>query len=189
MTTFSYLMVLVSVVVGLGLAHILEGIARLVSQPETHRFYWIHGVWTVFVFQYLILFWWFEFQLAGVETWQFEHFTLIILYSVMLYGLVVLLYPRTADFDGDYRSFYYQRCAWFMGALVVTNVIDVFDTLAKGQGHFEELGWNYLINSIVVTALALACMRWKAPWLHGATAVIALGWQIQITLSYYGTIS
>jgi hypothetical protein len=32
-------------------------------------------------------------------------------------------------------------------------------------------------------------MRWKAPWLHGATAVIALGWQVQITLTFYGTIS
>ncbi len=49
-------------------------------------------------------------------------------------------------------------------------------------------GWNYLANTTEITGLALARMRWSAPWLHGATASLALAWQSQITWSCYGTL-
>jgi hypothetical protein len=188
MQTFDYLSVLLSVVVGLGMTNLLEGIGRLISQPERYRFYWVHGVWGLFVFQYLILFWWFQYNLSKIVVWRFDHFSLVICYAAVLYGLTVLLFPRSEAFDGDYRRYYYERRAWFMGLLVLVNVIDVLDTLAKGVEHFSDLGPNYVANTVSVTVLALLCARSARVWLHGCTAVLALAWQTQIIFVFYGTL-
>lgn len=42
---FNYVMVLASVIVGLGVTHLLQGIVSIVQHPGRERVYWIHLTW------------------------------------------------------------------------------------------------------------------------------------------------
>ena len=57
MTTFEYIAVLLSVIVGLGLTHLLGAVARLIHHPGRYKLYWIHLFWAWYVFVYLLYFW------------------------------------------------------------------------------------------------------------------------------------
>ncbi len=51
MSTFEYLAVLFSVVVGLAVAHTLEGLLRVVRNWRTTRIYWPALIWTAAIMQ------------------------------------------------------------------------------------------------------------------------------------------
>ena len=64
MDLYSHIKVLFSILLGLGVSHILRGLARIVQHPKQYRVYWVHLVWSLFLFLYLIHFWWWSFAFA-----------------------------------------------------------------------------------------------------------------------------
>jgi len=66
MDLYSHVRVLFSIVLGLGVAQLLGGVARIVQHPKHYRIYWVHFIWFVFLFLYLVHFWWWEFRLSRV---------------------------------------------------------------------------------------------------------------------------
>ena len=49
MSIFEYIMVLVSIIIGLGITHILKNIALLIQLKDI-KFYWIHTIWCINIF-------------------------------------------------------------------------------------------------------------------------------------------
>ena len=66
MEFFNYVMVLASVIIGLAVTHLLQGVARLIQHPERQKLYWVHLMWVALMFLNALFLWWWEFQLASV---------------------------------------------------------------------------------------------------------------------------
>ena len=45
MDIFEYVAVLTSIIIGLGITHLLRGVAGLIQHPDQHRIYWVHLIW------------------------------------------------------------------------------------------------------------------------------------------------
>ena len=60
MDIFEYVAVLTSIIIGLGITHLLRGVAGLIQHPDQHRIYWVHLVWVGYLFFTLIFWWWWE---------------------------------------------------------------------------------------------------------------------------------
>lgn len=189
MEAFEYLAALMAVIVGLTIVHTLEGIGRIISDPGRYRVYWIHLLWAIWLLFYCAFFWWFEFALSEVEVWTFGHFTLVLLYAATLYYIAVVLFPRSGHFDGDFRTYYYNRRGWLMAGFIAANLIDIFDTLAKGHSHFSQLGLEYQLNVSTSVLIALAAWRFRKVWLHAVVILITLGWQVRLTWNLFGTLA
>lgn len=187
MTTFEYIAVLISIIVGLGIAHLLSGIGRLIDDARDTDPYWIHLVWTAYMFFTLVFFWWWEFQFNTLETWTFELYLFIIVYAVALYLTVVVLNPKDLPEGGDFKRYYYDRRAWFFGLLVVLGVLDLIDTAAKGTDHLMTLGPEYWSYLVITTLLYLAAMRSTNERFHGFLAVGSLMYMLSWALRMYGT--
>ena len=41
-------------VIGLAVAHLLRGLALIVQHPQRYRMYWVHLLWVLFLFLYVI---------------------------------------------------------------------------------------------------------------------------------------
>lgn len=188
MTTFEYIAVLVSIIVGLGIAQLLAGVGRLISDARDTKPYWIHLVWTAYAFLYLVFFWWWEFKLAAIETWTFELYLFVIMYAVFLYLLVVVLYPEDLPEEGDFKRYYYDRRGWFFGLLVVIGAIDFIDSAAKGEAYLLRLGPEYWTFLIVTTVLYLAAIRSKNERFHAFLAVGSVVYVLQSAFRLYGTV-
>jgi predicted phage tail protein len=42
MGIFEYVAVLTSIIIGLGIAHLLQGVARMIQRQDTEPVYWVH---------------------------------------------------------------------------------------------------------------------------------------------------
>ena len=93
MDLFEYISVLTSIIIGLGIAHLLRGVARLVQHPGRHRTWWVHLVWVGYMFFQMTFWWWWEFNLNTLDLWHFEDYLFVLLYAVVLYLCCALLFP------------------------------------------------------------------------------------------------
>ncbi|QOI98670.1 MAG: hypothetical protein HRU69_14785 [Flammeovirgaceae bacterium] len=58
MTPFEYVIVLISIILGLGITVILSGVAGLIRQWRKMAVYWPYLIWVVLVFVMHIHEWW-----------------------------------------------------------------------------------------------------------------------------------
>ena len=73
---FQYVMVLTSIIIGLGITNALLGLSsaidRFTESSRPLRLSWASGVWLAFTFLWMVLFWWWEFRLLEI----LKHWTL-----------------------------------------------------------------------------------------------------------------
>jgi hypothetical protein len=175
---YLHVRVLLGMIVGLGLTHLLRHVARIVEHPRDKRVYWVHLVWVLSVFLFLLHFWWWEFRLSAIAQWTFNLFLFVSLYALLLYLLCVFILPESLHGYADYREYFYSRRRWFFGALAAVYVVDYVDTLLKGIDYLEAFGIEYpLRNGLHVLACAVAIATRRA-WFHAAFALLAVLYQL-----------
>lgn len=161
MGLFEYVGVLVSIVVGLALAHILTGVSRTIQARAQVRLYWVHSLWTLNITVFLVFFWWFIYHWSGVERWNFFLFVFLLLYAVALYLIAALLFPAEVSPGFDFREHYYRNAPWVFGFLCTAFVLDVFETTAKAALGVKEIPflWYPVVGFQVMGAAGAAVTR------------------------------
>jgi hypothetical protein len=174
---FPHVRIVMGMVVGLGITRLLMGYAGLIQHPARAKLSLIHLLWSFSVLVELVLFWWWEFELYGVQTWNFGLFAFLIGYAVTLFLLAALLFPdKLDDYDG-YEDFFLKRRHWFFSILAVTFLLDVLDTLVKGEPYFDTLGIQYLIQVPAGIALAILAIRTPNRNVHLGLVILHLCYQ------------
>ncbi len=108
MDRFSFVMVLLSIIVGLGVTELLTNVARQIQGGKKNRFYWVHSLLVALVFIALLQQWWESWDQRHVETWTFPILLLMLGGPIGLYIISHLLFPN--EFDGiDFKAFYFQN--------------------------------------------------------------------------------
>jgi len=174
MDFFNYVMVLSSVIIGLGITHLLQGVAGIVQHPRRDKVYWVHLAWVAVTFLRAVFWWWFEFRLSKIAEWTFTLYVFVLAYAFLIYLWCALLFPRDLSGYDGFKEYFYSRRRWFFGIGLAGQVIDVADTLFKGVGYFRSLGPSYVIAVSTFAALFLIAMRTRSERYHAALAVIAV---------------
>lgn len=186
MNRFEYIMVLVSIIVGLGITHILLGVGAILdrmSVPGTaFRPSLAHSSWLGFVFTWMILFWWWEYRFAELQPgWNVSLYFFLVLYGVILFLLAVVLVPRSWDQVVDLDEYLIQRRFSFYSLLFAATVLDVVDSYLKG-------GWSYVADNgpwvwlfwLITVPVCIVGMRSTLPRHHAAMALTFWIWQIAV---------
>jgi hypothetical protein len=173
-------------IVGLSVAHLLQGVAHIVQRPTRYRVYWVHLLWVFFLFVYLLHFWWWEFSLAKLEEWNFLTYCFIAIYAVLLYLLCTLVIPETIDEWDGFRGYFYFRRQWIFALMAVLFVVDIADTVLKGYAHYQRLGLAYALRIGVFLGLCLIATKVKRPMFHAVFAVFAVVYEVAYILYLYG---
>lgn len=180
---FPHIRIVMGMVIGLGITRLLMGVSGLVQHPARARLSVIHLLWAASILVELILFWWWEFALYRINDWSFGIFFFLIGYAVTLFLLAALLFPdKLDDYDG-YEDFFLKRRHWFFSILAATFLLDVVDTLIKGEPYFDTLGIQYLVQ-VPLGMLLAGIAIWTANRAYHLALVIAhllyQGWWIYL---------
>lgn len=172
MTSFEHLAVLVSIILGLGITHLLSSVHRLVQAGPRVRYYWLSMVWVVLIFVSQVEWWWAIFALRQTATWNFFYFLFFLLSPVALFLAAAFALPDVeAGQHYDLRQYYYDNRGWFFGVVALS---PAFDAVRRGieAGTFTDLG--ALSNAVSVVLLVILAMT-RRPAVHVAITVIVGG--------------
>ncbi len=133
MNLFEFLMILLSLIVGLGLAEILTGIARSLKNEGLRGFSWTHGAITLTMFIGLLQTFWESWGLASIETWSFPAMLLMLGSPIFLFLIAHVMFPeRESKVSLDDYYFERARLIWTLAGLAVIVGV-LFRPLAFGM--------------------------------------------------------
>ena len=120
MSAFEFLMVLVSIIISLGLAEILTGIARFIRCRGSIRAYSLHAILVAAIFLALLQQWWEIWGLRNIPDWSFLALIMMLTGPVGLFLISHLLFPEHMR-EADLRAYYVgaMRPVWWLAALTV----------------------------------------------------------------------
>jgi hypothetical protein len=189
LSVFEYLGVLLSVVIGLGLTHLLTGLSKTIHHRDTLRPYWVQLLWVFNIGLYIVAVWWGMFSWSEQGTWSFLQFLFILLYAVLLFLLASLLFPWDMTPDHDLEEHFWRTRPWFFAVLALARLIDIPETILKEQEGLRGVPSAYMIFALLHLTLAIVAAVTPRRTFH---AVYAIVWPVSsvgyVTLTILGQI-
>ena len=179
---FSYLSVLLSIILGLAIAEILQGYGTLLLSRASVKLYAPPLIWSVMMLILATHFWWASFGLAGRENWSFAAFSTVLLQTVMLFMGSALVLPKGRSSEPfDLREHYYRELVpFFLFGLLFIAI--GFAKLWLLDDPFQPLPLFFFGFFSLMTLIALI---FRQPRVHEIVApVMAVGIAIFITIMF-----
>ena len=151
MGAFEYLSVLISIILALGMTRVLGGVGEMLQAGSLRRLYWVHTIWIINMFLYLLIAWWIFYRWRNQQPWTFLLFVFVLISPTILYLASLLLFPRESDSDLaiDYKTHYYANHRAFFILFGLFTPVDIVDSLLKGVPHFLALGPAYFASGLL----------------------------------------
>ena len=170
MSLFEFVMVLVSIVIGLAIGEFLAGALRILRADKLPRLYWVHLSWAVWILFQLIDHWLYrwEYTTIDVGAWGVWHIAFFLIPTLLLFLIAGLVFPGN-DNVGEVRSFYFQRRRVLFGSLIILNVLYSIESWTLAGYDFGFRG-DILRGMSVLLLIALIVS--KRPAVHAAGAIV-----------------
>ena len=170
MDQFSYLSVLLSIIVGLAITQILKGYRGIVLSRARVQMYWPTMLWSGSLLLMNVQSWWAMFGLRDVKDWTFATFAVVLAQTIVQYMLAGVLFP---DFFGeriDLREHYWSHTRWFFGLTILVLLVSLSKDIALSGHLSDRLNVHFHLVFIALSTIALATRR---EWFHKLVAIAA----------------
>ena len=169
MDAFSYLSVLLSIVVGLAVTQVLQGYRALLLSRGRVALAATPLVWSFVLLVVAAQIWWTSFDYAARQSWSFAAFAVLLLQAMLFYLMAGLILPDVpeggkTDLGAHYRSIVTPFFCLFLGTLATSVAKDVVFT-----GHLPST--PNLAFHAAFALVALLALAWRSQRGHLAIAV------------------
>ena len=121
MTEFEFLAVLISILFGLGLARVCNGLFQYAYRRQLTE---EQLLYSGFVFFLQVLDWWLFFGWRDHQGWTFGLYLLLVLWALTYYAMAVALYPP----DHAAKPTFATHHRWVLWSLIAAAFVDIAHT-------------------------------------------------------------
>ncbi len=174
MDAFSYLSVLLSIILGLAIQQVLQGYRAVILSRARVKLYAPPLIWSVLLLALVAQHWWASFELSGRAEWSFGVFATILLLTGLIYMMAAIVLPDVPVGEPlDLKEHYHREAPMFFGigaAAIVWSVLR--DVIIDGDlPEPANLAFHLLFLAVCATG-ALS----RREWVHRAIAVAMVAW-------------
>ena len=167
MSLFEYIMVLTSIIIGLGITELLTGLVRIFRSTHEEGFFFPQAMWGLFLFFHLIIIWWTRWDLRDSLEWTFLELLLSLTAPTLLYILGGLVFP----YNRSSVEHYYRHRIRFFNILSVVVVVDyLHETLIEGSAYLSLV--TFILSLVLVSTLV--CRFSEDAKVHGVAALVSI---------------
>lgn len=150
MSLFEFVMVLTSILIGLGIAELLNGVVKMLRTDFKERYYLPQIVWAAFLLLHLIVIWWSRWDLRDTLQWNFLQLLLSLTAPVLIFILASLIFPEKVNA----RIHYFRHRRIFFSLLTIILVVDILhETIVEGTAFFS---WDILVAGAILAMILWA---------------------------------
>ena len=171
MESFNYLSVLISIILGLAIAQILQGVRGLVLTRSKVKRYAPTIIWTGMALLIAIQVWWASFSMHQQANWNFLALLTIVLQATSVYMIAALVLPDArGESTVELREHYFAHRHWFFGAVLSGIVFSLLKELVLYGRLPRPLDLGFQLAFGVVAIIAMLQRR---EWLHKLLAPVS----------------
>lgn len=183
MDPFSYLSVLVSIILGLGITQLLTGLGRLLGARARVRWYWPAVAWIGLLLVVHVQAWWAMFELRAHAGWTFLTFLVVLLLPILLYLAAALLLPEVPHSGPvDLRAHYFAHAGWFFGLVILVVGASFARPLALGDQL--EADADHAIQAVFLLGAAAAAVTRRDRYHELLAAAFAVLLSVYVTVLF-----
>lgn len=159
---FDYLFVLLSIIIGLGIAELLIGTAKFLRTEGEKKLFVPHTAMVLIAFFALLQQWWEAWEFRTVPEWSFPALVLLLAGPILIFLASHIIWP-TEFGDCDLEKHYNRnsRKLWTIVAIAV-----VVATLFRPVMFGDKLFISDNISSLLILIVAVALAIWRNKVLH-----------------------
>ncbi len=184
MSDFEYLTVLIAIILGIGIAHLVMSVGRILGETKTLNISVAHSIWTANILTFLVVFWWWGINLRELREWLFLQYFFLLFDTSLWCLLAAILYPRAIPPEFDLKAHFARKRKSFFSILVVLAIADPLTSMILGTEHLVDLGWPYLHWMLVCLIGGIAAIRYENERFHRAFAIYWGLSMVLFTLSF-----
>ncbi len=170
MDEFSYLSVLLSIIIGLAVTDILTGFRGLLQARAQVTLYWPTLLWCFILLSICTQTWWAMFGLRDHHHWTFVAFSVVLLQTIALYMLAGLVLPHSHSGEPiDLRAHYFSQRRWFCSLALAAVAISLTKDLVI-DGHLPEA--RNVIFHAIFALFAIVGVLTRREWFHQVFAAV-----------------
>jgi len=166
MSLFEYIMVLTSILIGLGIAELLNGIVRMLRTDFKEGFYLPQVFWASFLFLYLIIVWWSRWDLSENFHWTFLQLMMSLVGPVLAFIAAGLMFARNRTARVYY--FRHQKTMFTLLPLIATSSL-LHELIIEGTA---VMSFTSFMSTLLITATLLPRF-FRQDWIHLVCSVSA----------------
>lgn len=126
-----------SIIAGLGVSRLLEGIKDALMVGKARRAYWVHSLIVLIGFAFHATTWLSLWALRNTEAWGVWNFLSVLLVPVLLYLFSAMVLPAGDSGDWDLRAYYYANARKIHGLLAAAILVNAFSEYSV-LGHLAN---------------------------------------------------
>jgi len=183
MDAFSYLSVLLSIILGLAITQILKGFRGLALSRGRVVAYWPSLGWAALLLLINVQSWWAMFGMREIRTWTFAMFAIVLLQTIAMYMLAALVLPDFfSERTVDLREHYFAHRRLFFGLFVATLLISLAKDIVLSGQMTNNVNLAFHLCFIALSAVGAISAK---DWYHKLLCVVsALGFSAYIALLF-----
>jgi hypothetical protein len=188
MSQLEHLIALFSIIVGLGLADLVQSLRTLIRPNLSVRWHWLPLAWVLFDLLIVINIWWGAYEQLQHEVWGHPlPFLLVVILALCLYLLCALALPdvewdeaahdrtagneRVLDLEAYYFSDAHRR--WFFGTVIALLFIAFVGNVIGGSITGPSIVTSGLVNLGVASIFGVLLVTDRT-WVHAILTVLSL---------------
>lgn len=175
MTPFEFVVILLSILFSIAIAHMLQSVAGLVRGWGRVRFSWLHVVWMLAIFITVLANWVSIWELRGIREWTASYMLLLVLAVLLQYFSCVLVSPEaTPDETIDLVAFQQTQGPRYLFAFGLLNTISIPLNLVTADMYEVSMwGWQNIAQA-PAAVLTFAAIFARPVWAKWGLAVAVL---------------
>jgi len=172
MDKVSLLLTLYSIVAGLGISRLVQGVTAMIQARSNLRFYWIHTAWIMIVFMAHIVSWFALMRFATGAHWTVFNAMLALFMPIVLYVVSDLVVPPLhEERRTDLREYFSHNCRWFSGLLL--GFVVCGGAVQVAVEHQVDSSGGAVLRGLAFVALAVGVSS-RRPAVQAGVALVML---------------
>ena len=171
MDVFEYVAVMVTVVLALGLSHLLTSLASMLVHPGRVRLYWVHFVWAFSLLALHLQAWLVLWTRRDQEEFPLIQVTMMLAAAALIFVSARVLVPELSSSKVvDLREHFFRIRAPLFSTLSVFWLFPTVGTLMVTSGSYSDatMLFRFSLMGLSVSGLLVREPRWHS--------VLAVGW-------------
>lgn len=175
MNVFEFLLVIVSILLGLGITELLAGFVRILRGELAAGK--LHSLWMFVIFQLQVQLAWGLWGLRSKVEWQYPEFLLLLLAPVLLYLAAAVIFPSGGSAESLDAHLMRRRRPFFLLLTAYVLIAGLFSWLLFD----EDLTLASVLIRLPAVAILLSLATTEKRWLHFLLGLVVLALQFWFT--------